>query len=38
MDIKWNELKEEIQLSQEEQEAVRLEEELIETMIHIREE
>ncbi|MDD2971000.1 MAG: XRE family transcriptional regulator [Lachnospiraceae bacterium] len=38
MTTTWNELKKEINLSEEEAEAVKIEEKLIETMIHIREE
>lgn len=38
MNIKWDDLKNEINLSEDEKEAVRLEESLIETMVHIREE
>lgn len=35
--MEWNELKREINLTKDEEEAVRLEERIIETMIHIRE-
>lgn len=38
MSIKWSELKEDINLSEDEKEAVRLEESLIDTMVRIREE
>ncbi|MDD3369078.1 MAG: XRE family transcriptional regulator [Lachnospiraceae bacterium] len=37
MGITWKDLKEELTLSEDEKEAVRLEEKLIATMIHIRE-
>lgn len=38
MSITWDELKEEIVLTEEEREAVKLEEKLIETLVQIREE